>query len=347
MRYLKRLSFFLIACAIMCVPWTVEAEAACSHTSLGTRYSDASHPHAYFRFCNSCGEKVYIGGYETKEHGDGTWGSGTCPSCGTHTYIGRTCTSNGTCACGDTIAPYGHTYGTTVYYELAHPHNNFRSCTRCGAKSYTGTSTTLTHGNGTSGTCRSCGSHSYSPSFLPSVTHPHESVWSCDCGSSYTTYPLQSTCSVCTANSTTTTSSTPTTGILSYVDGDQGYGTVIFVPVTYYVEYTNTYNHPSSGMLDYNYPAFASFGSRVTSHCEGQAAYVPAIICVSSRTVNYYNSSGSNISTQSLIFAENTDAIANMVHTISSNPYYAVGSATCNVSGSANHITGSTTAYFS
>lgn len=37
-----------------------------------------------------CNSKVYIGGYETKNHGDGTWGSGTCPDCGDHKYTPTT-----------------------------------------------------------------------------------------------------------------------------------------------------------------------------------------------------------------------------------------------------------------
>ena len=353
MRRLNYLSLVAAFFAITLFFMPVKAEAACSHSSLGPQYSEATHPHEYFCYCNTCGEKVYVGGHATKNHGTGEWGSGTCPDCGKHIYVGRTCTSVGTCICGSVISAYGHSYGSTVYYEVNHPHRNYISCSRCGNKSYTGATSTLTHGNGASGsgTCRSCGTHSYSHSSLTPTTHPHETTYRCDCGASYDIYPLQSTCSSCVANSRVASSSTPTTGILWYIDGDMGYGTVITVPVSYYVEYTNTYNHPASNspMMDYGYPAFASFSSRVTSYCEGQAAFVPTIYYVSNRTVNYYNNSGSIISTQTMNFGANTDAVsqAGIIYTITTNPSYTIVSASCNISGSTRYITGSTTTYFS
>lgn len=81
----------IIALLIICtVLFSVSSFASgCTHSSLGELYSEAEHPHAYFRYCNICGEKVYTGGYETKQHGDGSWGSGTCPDCGEHTFIVR------------------------------------------------------------------------------------------------------------------------------------------------------------------------------------------------------------------------------------------------------------------
>lgn len=60
--------------------------ATCSHTALGVQYSEVAHPHKYFRTCKSCNTKVYVGGHATKNHGDGSWGSGTCPQCGSHSY---------------------------------------------------------------------------------------------------------------------------------------------------------------------------------------------------------------------------------------------------------------------
>ena len=81
----------IIALFIVCtVIFSIGAYAsACTHSSLSELYSEADHPHAYFRYCNICGAKVYTGGYETKQHGDGSWGSGTCPDCGEHTFITR------------------------------------------------------------------------------------------------------------------------------------------------------------------------------------------------------------------------------------------------------------------
>ena len=43
--------FIVIGLLISIFP--LNAEAACSHSSLGTRYSDATHPHKYYRTCNS------------------------------------------------------------------------------------------------------------------------------------------------------------------------------------------------------------------------------------------------------------------------------------------------------
>ncbi len=316
--------------------------------SYGELYSDAEHPHGYFRICSSCSVKTYTGGYETKSHGSGAWGSGTCPSCGTHTYTGRTCSSSGVCVCGALISPLGHSYSGTVYYETAHPHRNFQYCSRCSEQGYTGETTTLPHGDGSLGTCGYCGSHSYSIQGIPQSLHPHETSFQCDCGSSYSFFPLSQTCSSCTANSNIAYSSTPTTGVLSYIDSDQNSGSLILVPIQYYVEYTNTYNHPSENFSLYDYPPFASFTSIVTSHAEGQAAYVPPIVPVSNLTVIYYNSSETPISSQSMNWNANFDAIAQPgVHQISANPTYTVSYATCNISGFSSFVTGSTTTYFS
>ena len=98
--------FIVIGLLISIFP--LNAEAACSHSSLGTRYSYATHPHKYYRTCNSCGKKIYVGGQEVKKHGPGTWGSGTCKYCGSHTYSAGTPSKNhphasvGKCSCGDT-----------------------------------------------------------------------------------------------------------------------------------------------------------------------------------------------------------------------------------------------------
>lgn len=82
----KHFLTMLLLCILLAVSFQVPSLAACSHSSLGSQYSEAAHPHAYYKTCNSCGQKIYSGGYATKTHGDGSWGSGTCPDCGTHTY---------------------------------------------------------------------------------------------------------------------------------------------------------------------------------------------------------------------------------------------------------------------
>lgn len=91
MKFRKFLCFVLIFAIVASLNaefsiFSSSASAACSHSTLGTQYSEIAHPHYYFRSCLLCGEKVYTGGHATKNHGDGTYGSGTCPSCGTHSY---------------------------------------------------------------------------------------------------------------------------------------------------------------------------------------------------------------------------------------------------------------------
>lgn len=90
----------------------VASNAACAHSSLGPQYSEATHPHKYYRTCNSCGVKVYTGGQETKKHGPGTWGSGTCKLCGSHSFKETSAQTAhphkhiSTCVCGDTRTVY-------------------------------------------------------------------------------------------------------------------------------------------------------------------------------------------------------------------------------------------------
>lgn len=113
---MKRLKSMAAVLIILCMTLTIlptTAFAACSHTSLGTRYSEAAHPHKYYRTCNSCGVKVYTGGQETKKHGSGAYGSGTCKQCGTHSYgtptapsINHPHQSSASCACGDKKTVY-------------------------------------------------------------------------------------------------------------------------------------------------------------------------------------------------------------------------------------------------
>ncbi len=89
---MKRITNYFIIC-IICVmimnAFNIPASAACIH-SFGPQYSEAAHPHQYFSQCNLCGYTKYVPcAYATKAHGNGSWGSGTCPSCGTHTYVGK------------------------------------------------------------------------------------------------------------------------------------------------------------------------------------------------------------------------------------------------------------------
>lgn len=151
-------------------------------------YSEASHPHAYYDLCAKCFTKEYTGGYATKAHGTGASGSGTCPSCGSHSYVGTSCTSSGECACGAMTPAWGHNYSGatctvkatctrcnaigsalghswgTTWSDASHPHAYYHVCSRCSTRENTGGYATKSHGSGASGsgTCPSCGSHSYS-----------------------------------------------------------------------------------------------------------------------------------------------------------------------------------------
>ena len=112
-------------------PGAASVQATCTHPAFSQIYSEATHPHEYFKFCTSCWQKFYTGGHATKNHGDGTWGSGTCPQCGTHSFTWDDCTGPGRCACGLIVPALGHLRGGD-YNELAHPHYNYTYCARSG-----------------------------------------------------------------------------------------------------------------------------------------------------------------------------------------------------------------------
>ena len=128
----------------------------------------------------------------TKSHGAGGYGSGTCPECGSHTWVlqsqqAATCTSNGyrnySCACGqsksETIYSSGHSYsyGSWEQYSSSQ-HRRTGSCRNCGATDYDYASHSMSYGawsnssssqHSRTATCRTCGystteysSHSYS-----------------------------------------------------------------------------------------------------------------------------------------------------------------------------------------
>ena len=99
---------------------------SCGKYSFQGTYVEVAHSsrgHANYNECNSCHYVQYLGTYTTKSHGSGAYGSGTCPDCGSHTWVlqnvqDATCTSNGyrsySCACGqtksETIYSSGHSY---------------------------------------------------------------------------------------------------------------------------------------------------------------------------------------------------------------------------------------------
>lgn len=110
--FMRQMTTGLIVGCILFMLFPISSGAACSHTSLGPRYSDATHPHRFYKVCKTCGSKVYIGGQEVKKHGPGTKGSGTCKSCGKHSYSGGIPASKhphasvAKCVCGETKTVY-------------------------------------------------------------------------------------------------------------------------------------------------------------------------------------------------------------------------------------------------
>ena len=168
---------------------------SCGKYSFQGTYVEVAHSsrgHANYNECNSCHYVQYLGTYTTKSHGAGGYGSGTCPDCGSHTWIlqnvqDATCTSNGyrsySCACGqtksETIYSSGHSYSYGSWEEYSSSQHRRESyCRNCGASSYDYASHSLSYGSWSNdsssqhsrtASCRTCGystteygNHSYS-----------------------------------------------------------------------------------------------------------------------------------------------------------------------------------------
>lgn len=168
---------------------------SCGKYSFQGTYVEVAHSsrgHANYNECNSCHYVQYLGTYTTKSHGSGAYGSGTCPDCGSHTWVlqnvqDATCTSNGyrsySCACGqtksETIYSSGHSYSYGSWEEYSSSQHRRESyCRNCGASSYDYASHSLSYGSWSNdsssqhsrtASCRTCGysttdygSHSYS-----------------------------------------------------------------------------------------------------------------------------------------------------------------------------------------
>ena len=168
---------------------------SCGKYSFQGTYVEVAHSsrgHANYNECNSCHYVQYLGTYTTKSHGSGAYGSGTCPDCGSHTWVlqsqqAATCTSNGyrsySCACGqtksETIYSSGHnySYGSWEQYS-ASQHRRENYCRNCGATDYDYASHSMSYGSWSkysdsqhsrTASCRTCGystteygNHSYS-----------------------------------------------------------------------------------------------------------------------------------------------------------------------------------------
>ena len=168
---------------------------SCGKYAFQGTYVEVAHSsrgHANYNECNSCHYVQYLGTYTYKSHGAGGYGSGTCPDCGSHTWVlqsqqAATCTSNGyrsySCACGqtksETIYASGHSYsyGSWEQYSSSQ-HRRTGSCRNCGATDYDYASHSMSYGSWSNASssqhsrtasCRTCGystteygSHSYS-----------------------------------------------------------------------------------------------------------------------------------------------------------------------------------------
>ena len=168
---------------------------SCGKYSFQGTYVEVAHSsrgHANYNECNSCHYVQYLGTYTTKSHGSGAYGSGTCPDCGSHTWVlqsqqASTCTSNGyrsySCACGqtksETIYASGHnySYGSWEQYSSSQ-HRREAYCRNCGDSDYEYARHSMSYGSWSNSSssqhsrtasCRTCGysttdygNHSYS-----------------------------------------------------------------------------------------------------------------------------------------------------------------------------------------
>ena len=156
---------------------------SCGKYSFQGTYVEVAHSsrgHANYNECNSCHYVQYLGTYTTKSHGSGAYGSGTCPDCGSHTWVlqsqqAATCTSNGyrsySCACGqtksETIYASGHSYsyGSWEQYSSSQ-HRREAYCRNCGDSDYESASHSMSYGSWSNSSssqhsrtasCRTCG----------------------------------------------------------------------------------------------------------------------------------------------------------------------------------------------
>jgi len=168
---------------------------SCKQYSLQGTYVSTTHTsrgHQEYYECYKCHYVQNLGTYVYKDHGSGSYGSWTCPDCGSHTWLldyenDATCTRNGyreySCDCGqskrETIYATGHSYsyGSWEQYSTSQ-HRREAYCRNCGDSDYEYASHSMSYGSWSnssssqhsrSATCRTCGystteygSHSYS-----------------------------------------------------------------------------------------------------------------------------------------------------------------------------------------
>ena len=168
---------------------------SCKQYSLQGTYVSTTHTsrgHAEYYECYKCHYTKNLGTYVYKDHGSGSYGSWTCPDCGSHTWVldyenDATCTRNGyreySCDCGqskrETIyaTDHSYSYGSWEQYS-ASQHRREAYCRNCGNSDYEYASHSMNYGSWSNSSssqhsrtasCRTCGysttdygNHSYS-----------------------------------------------------------------------------------------------------------------------------------------------------------------------------------------
>ena len=156
---------------------------SCNQYSLQGTYVEQTHTsrgHQEYYECYKCHYVKNLGTYVYKDHGDGSYGSWTCPSCGSHTWVldyesDATCTRNGyreySCDCGqskrETIYATGHSYsyGSWEQYSTSQ-HRREAYCRNCGDSDYEYASHSMSYGawsnysdsqHSRTASCRTCG----------------------------------------------------------------------------------------------------------------------------------------------------------------------------------------------
>ncbi len=156
---------------------------SCGKNSLQGTYVEQAHTsrgHQQYYECYLCHYVQNLGTYVYKDHGSGSYGSWTCPDCGSHTWVldyenDATCTRNGyreySCDCGqskrETIYATGHSYsyGSWEQYS-ASQHRREAYCRNCGDSDYEYASHSMSYGSWSNysdsqhsrtASCRTCG----------------------------------------------------------------------------------------------------------------------------------------------------------------------------------------------
>ncbi len=156
---------------------------SCKKNSLQGTYVSQSHTsrgHQQYYECYLCHYVQNLGTYVYKDHGSGSYGSWTCPDCGSHTWVldyeqDATCTRNGyreySCDCGqskrETIYATGHSYSYGSWEEYSSSqHRREAYCRNCGDSDYEYASHSMSYGSWSNSSssqhsrtasCRTCG----------------------------------------------------------------------------------------------------------------------------------------------------------------------------------------------